>query len=163
VTRALQRRAFAAIATALLGGGALASPTTTAAGAAGVRAAPRAHAANALKARDTAHLRYISASGSLLYETGSAAGTLPGSMRAHVNIGATIAGNFTIYTRGGAISGRGAATPKGSGVYESFAGSLRVSGGTGRYRHAHGTARLYGTFNRNSYALVVQTVGTLYY
>jgi hypothetical protein len=122
-----------------------------------------AHAARALKASDSAHLRYVSASGSLLYETGSASGTLPGSMRAHVNIGATISGSFTIYTRAGSISGHGSATPKGAGVYESFAGSLSVSHGSGRYLHAHGRARLYGTFNRNTYALVVQTVGTLVY
>jgi hypothetical protein len=123
----------------------------------------RAHSARALKASDSAHLRYVSASGSLLYETGSASGTLPGNMRAHVSIGATISGSFTIYARGGSISGHGAATPKGSGVWESFAGSLTVTRGSGRYTRARGRARLYGTFNRNTYALVVQTVGTLYY
>jgi hypothetical protein len=120
-------------------------------------------AAHALKATDTAHLRYISASGSLLYEEGGASGTLPGSMRVHFNIGATFSGSFTIYTRGGSIRGRGSATPHGSGVYESFEGSLVVVGGSGRFAHARGQARLYGTFNRNNYALLVQTVGTLHY
>jgi hypothetical protein len=124
---------------------------------------PRALAAGALKATDTARLHYISASGSLLYEEGAAAGTLPGSMRVHFNVGATLSGSFTIYTRGGTITGHGSATPHGSGVYESFAGSLVVAGGSGRYAHARGKAGLYGTFNRNNYALVVQTVGTLHY
>jgi hypothetical protein len=119
--------------------------------------------ASALKATDSAHLHYISASGSLLYEEGAASGTLPGSMRVHFNVGATLSGNFTIYTHGGTITGHGSATPHGSGVYESFAGSLVVAGGSGRYAHAHGKAGLYGTFNRNNYALVVQTVGTLHY
>jgi hypothetical protein len=123
----------------------------------------RARAAGALKATDSAHLHYISASGSLLYEEGAAAGTLPGSMRVHFSVGATLSGNFTIYTRGGTIKGHGSATPHGSGVYESFAGSLVVAGGSGRYTHARGKAGLYGTFNRNNYALVVQTVGTLHY
>lgn len=123
----------------------------------------RALAAHALKATDTARLRYISASGSELYEEGAASGTLPGSMRVHFNVGATFSGSFTIYTRGGSIRGRGSATPHGSGVYESFAGSLVVGGGSGRFAHAHGRARLYGTFNRDNYALVVQTVGTLRY
>ncbi len=122
-----------------------------------------AHAARTLKATDTAHLRYVSASGSLLREEGKATGTIPGSMHASVNIGATISGNFTIYTRGGSIKGHGSATPHGSGVYESFAGSLIVTGGTSRFARAHGRAKLYGTFNRNTYALLVQTTGTLSY
>jgi len=126
-------------------------------------AAGRARAAHVLRATDTAHLHYVSASGSLLYEQGSATGTLPGSMRAHLKLGATFTGTFTVYTRGGSISGRGSATPRGSGVYESFAGSLTVTSGTGRYAHAHGRAGLYGTFDRNNYALVVQTTGELSY
>lgn len=122
-----------------------------------------AHAARALKASDTAHLRYTAASGSVLIEQGRASGTLPGTMHVRFSIGATFTGSFRIYAAGGTISGHGAATPKGAGTYESFSGSLRVTGGSGRYRRAHGRARLYGVFDRNNYALVVQTVGTLYY
>lgn len=123
----------------------------------------RARVAQALKATDTAHLHYLSASGSLLFEEGRASGTLPGRMRVHFSVGASMSGSFTIYAGGGAISGHGTARLHGSGVYESFAGSLVVSGGGGRYAHARGRARLYGTFNRDSYALLVQTVGTLYF
>ena len=126
-------------------------------------AIPAAHAARAVKATDTASLRYVSASGSLLFEEGKAFGTLPGSMRVHFNVGATLSGSFTIYTRGGSIKGHGEATPHGSGVYESFAGTLLATGGSGRFAHAHGHARLYGTFNRDTYALFVQTTGTLSY
>jgi hypothetical protein len=131
--------------------------------AAGMLGSPRAHHARALKATDEAHLRYVSASGSTLYETGRATGTLPGSMRVHMRIGATFSGSFAIYAPGGIIEGHGSATPHGAGVYESFSGSLMVSGGGGHFRHAHGTARLYGTFNRNTYALLIQTQGTLRY
>jgi hypothetical protein len=123
----------------------------------------RSFAAHALTATDTAHLSYMSASGSLLFEQGRATGTLPGAMKAHFNVGATMQGSFTIYAKGGSISGRGSADLHGSGVYESFAGTLVVTGGKGRFAHAHGRAKLYGTFNRNSYALLVQTVGTLRY
>lgn len=123
----------------------------------------RAHAARKLKASDTAHLHYVSASGSLLYEEGQATGTLPGNMRVHLDIGATFRGSFTIYTRAGTITGRGTATPHGSGTYESFAGSLVITGGSGHYANAHGRAGLYGTFNRANYRLVVQTTGTLLY
>jgi hypothetical protein len=123
----------------------------------------RAHVAHALKASDTAHLRYMSASGSLLFEEGQTSGTLPGKMRAHVNVGSTFSGSFTTYTRYGTITGHGTATPHGSGTYESFSGTLVVTGGSGRYAHAHGMARLYGTFDRDNYAFVVQTTGTLLY
>ena len=55
------------------------------------------------------HLRYVSASGSLLFEEGKASGTLPGSMRVHFDVGATFSGSFTIYTTAGSITGHGAA------------------------------------------------------
>jgi hypothetical protein len=138
-------------------------PSAPAHTATGNKPPARAHAAQALKATDTAHLHYLSASGSLLFEEGKASGTLPGNMRVHFSVGASISGSFTIYAKGWSISGHGSATPHGVGVYESFAGSLTVTHGSGRYAHAHGQARLYGTFNRNSYALLVQTVGTLHY
>ncbi len=122
-----------------------------------------ARAARTLDATDIAHMHFVSSSGSLLFEEGSASGTLPGSMRAHFNVGVTMSGSFTIYTGGGTISGHGTATPHASGVYESFAGSLVATGGTGRYVHAHGRAGLYGVFNRRNYALTVQTTGRLSY
>jgi hypothetical protein len=115
----------------------------------------------ALRAADTAKLRYVGAVGEQVYETGSARGTLPGGIRVHMTFATTFSGSFSIYTRGGRIDGHGRARPHGEGVYESFAGTLVVSGGTGRYRRAHGTARLYGTFNRDNYALTIQTAGTL--
>jgi tetraprenyl-beta-curcumene synthase len=123
----------------------------------------RAHIMRTLKASDTAHLHYVSASGSLLYEEGGASGTLPGSMRVHFSVGATFSGRFTIYTRWGTITGHGTAIPHGSGVYESFAGMLLVTGGSGHYTHARGRAGLYGSFNRSNYGLIVQTTGTLLY
>jgi hypothetical protein len=124
---------------------------------------PAAYLARTLSAIDTAHLRYIRSSGSLLFEEGSASGGLSGSMRATLTVGATFSASFTIYTRVGAIRGHGTATPHGSGRYESFSGSLVVSGGSGRYSHARGRAGLYGTFDRKTYALVVQTTGKLHY
>ena len=164
ISKRRQRRFSAAIGAALLaalGGGPVLALRAAAGGT--VMRSPQAHAAHALRATDTAHLHFVSAAGALLYESGRASGTLPGSMRVRLRLGATLSGSFTIYTRGGSITGHGAATPHGSGTYESFAGSLVATGGSGRYRHAHGHAQLYGTFNRKSYALVVQTAGTLFY
>lgn len=116
-----------------------------------------------LHAVDTAKLHYVGAVGEEVYETGSASGTLPGSIRVHMIFASTFSGRFAIYTRGGRIDGHGVARPHGEGVYESFAGTLSVTGGTGRYRRAHGTAHLYGTFDRENYALTIQTAGTLRY
>jgi hypothetical protein len=126
-------------------------------------ASPQAHIAGIARVTDTAKLRYIRHAGSQLLEEGAAQGTLPGSMRAHCNLGSTFTATFTIYTHYGTIDGHGTATPHGSGIEESFAGTLIVTGGTGRYTHAHGHAGLYGTFDRRTYALVIQTTGSLSY
>jgi hypothetical protein len=123
----------------------------------------RARGAHVLNATDTAHLHYISSSGALLFDEGKATGTLPGSMRVHLDLGTTFTGTFTIYASGGSIVGHGSATPHGSGSYESFAGTLTVTGGSGRYVHAHGHGGLYGTFDRGNYALVIKTTGSLSY
>jgi hypothetical protein len=145
--------------------GALAGQTTSPGHISGARADGRstAHAARTLNITDTAKLHYTGGSGSLLHESGSAAGTLPGSMKAECNIGAVLTTNFTITTPAGTIKGHGTGTPHGSGTYESFAGTLVATGGTGRYAHAHGHAGLYGTFDRKNYALTVQTTGKLSY
>jgi hypothetical protein len=124
---------------------------------------PAAHAAHTLSITDTAAMHYTGGSGSLLDESGSASGTLPGTMKADCKLGVKLNTSFTIYAKGGTISGHGTATPHGSGAIESFAGTLLATGGTGRYAHAHGQAGLYGTFNRKNYALTVQTTGKLSY
>lgn len=125
----------------------------------------RARESRSLNVTDTGHLRYNAqeSEGSLLLEEGSASGALPGRMRAHVNVGATFSGSFVLLTSAGSIKGHGSAKPSGSGRYESFHGSLTVTGGTGRYTHAHGRAGLYGVFDRKTYSLTVQTTGRLSY
>jgi hypothetical protein len=125
--------------------------------------APRAHRSATVRAKDVAHLRYVSAKGSLLVDEGRATGTVVGNMRVRLHIGATFTGTFAIYTSAGTIVGRGQAIPHGAGQYESFAGSLTATGGSGRYKKAHGRAQLYGVFNRGDYSLVIQTAGTLVY
>ncbi len=128
----------------------------------GARRRHAGHAAS-LYAHDVAKLHYAGALGEAVSEKGSASGTLPGSMRVHMIFASTFTGTFTIYTPNGRIDGHGAAKPHGGGIQESFAGTLTVTGGSGRYRHAHGTAHLYGTFNRDNYALTIKTAGTLRY
>lgn len=147
---------------AVLGIGVVAAIGSPAGADGGKRLVP-AHAARTLNIADTAHLHLVKASGSMLDETGSVSGTLPGSMGANLDVGATFSGNFTIHTSGGTIKGHGIASSHGSGRYESFGGSMVVTGGSGRYAHVQGHGRLYGTFDRRLFAFVVQTTGKLSY
>jgi hypothetical protein len=124
---------------------------------------PTAHASRTLNVNDASHLHLVRSSGSLLYEEGSNRGALAGKMNARLDIGPTFTGSFTIHTSAGEVMGHGSASPHGSGRYESFSGTVVVTGGTGRYAHAHGTAGLYGTFDRDTYAFVIQTKGKLSY
>jgi hypothetical protein len=119
--------------------------------------------ARTLNGMDTAHLRLVHQDESLLYEEGSASGALPGRMRAKLTVGSLFTGSCTIYTRYGSITGHGSATPRGVGRYQSFRGTFLVTSGSGRYRHVHGRTRLYGTFDRRTFAVVVQMVGRLSY
>jgi hypothetical protein len=122
-----------------------------------------AHSARTLNGTDTAHLHLIGQEETVLSEEGPATGELPGHMRARLDIASIYTGRCTIYTTGGSITGRGTAIPHGSGRYQSFHGSLFITGGTGRYAHVHGHTELYGTFDRRTFAVVVQTTGNLSY
>jgi hypothetical protein len=149
---------------AILAPAALAGASTSSARTAGgAKRPPAAHAARTLNITDTAKMHYGGGSGTKLRESGSASGTIPGSMKALFTVGSTLTANFTIYASGGTITGRGTGTLHGSGTYESFAGTLVATGGTGRYAHAHGHGGFYGTFDRKNYDLTVQTTGKLSY
>lgn len=124
---------------------------------------PVVHAARTLNGTATAHLHLVKADGSRLQEEGPVTGALPGSMRAVVTTGTLFAGNFTIRTKNGTIIGNGTATTHGAGRYQSFSGSITVTGGSGHYTHAHGRTALTGTFDRRTYAIVIQTTGKLSY
>jgi hypothetical protein len=127
--------------------------------------APGARAAHALNVRDEGHLHLAGRpSGSTILEEGAVTGTVPGTVKVRFNVGATVTATFTIYPRGGgSISGHGSGALHSTSVYATFGGSLSVTGGTGRYRHAHGHGGLYGAINRHTYAVTVQTIGTLSY
>ncbi len=149
------RRALAIIAAAALPMGA----TIASAGAND----PSAHAARTLNGTDTAHLHLVHQDEALLSEEGTVSGELPGRMRARLTIGSQLSGTCTIYTAHGSITGHGTATPHGTGRFQSFHGTLVVTGGSGSYAHVHGRTQLSGTFDRRTFALVVQTTGRLSY
>jgi hypothetical protein len=123
-----------------------------------------AHNARGLRAVDTADLHRVSCSCDEVLEIGEAKGSLPGTVHADVSVGAPIVFRFTIAVRGGGtISGEGSGKPSGNPAEPSFAGTMRVTRGTGRYLHAHGKGGFYGIISRSTYAAVMQTTGTLSY
>lgn len=124
-----------------------------------------ARAAGGRSVTDYAHLRLTSANGNTLVESGKASGTLPGTVQVRLTLrNRTASSSFTIHTSGGTISGHGQGKLKaGKGGWDSFGGWLVVSGGTGRFRGAHGKGGLYGAIYRVTDAMIVQVTGTLYY
>ena len=125
---------------------------------------PGASAAHVLSVRDEGHLHSVSNSGAELLEEGKVSGTIPGRLKVSFDIGATITAKFTIYANGGgSINGSGGGALHSTSVYSSFGGSLKVTGGAGRYAHAHGSGTLTGAINRKTYALTVQADGKLDY
>ena len=122
-----------------------------------------AHATRTLDGADNATLHLVRP-GERLLEEGAVTGALPGRMRAELNIGPIYyKGRFTIDTRNGSISGNGTATPHGAGRYQSFAGWLNITSGSGSYAHVHGRDTLYGVFDRRTYAVTIKTTGSLSY
>ena len=125
--------------------------------------AARARAARTISGADSAHLHLLRQDESLLFEEGRASGVLPGRMSAQLTIAQLYSGTCTISTNGGSITGHGVATPHGTGRFQSFSGTLTITGGTGRFRNAHGRTGLYGTFDRRTFSLVIQTTGNFSY
>jgi len=130
---------------------------------AGALSTPTARDARSLSVTDTADLKPVHRGGEYITEEGQATGTLPGHVKLLLEVGPTVVARFTIQAAGGSISGIGSGRPKGRTEEPSLAGTMKVSHGTGRYSQAHGTGGFYGTLNRRTYKMVVQTTGTLDY
>ena len=69
------------------------------------------------------------------------------------NVGATVYASFSISTHYGSISGSGSGELGGTGIWASFAGTMTVTHGTGRYSHAHGHGGFYGVIDRRQLRL----------
>lgn len=105
----------------------------------------------------------VPSDGSEILEEGTAKDTLPCTITACLNVGATVIAYFTIHTSAGTITGIGSGKLKGRPAEPSFGGTMTVQHGAGRYAKVHGTGGFYGTINRSSYRAVVETKGTLSY
>ncbi len=119
-----------------------------------------------LKVRDEGHLHFVRASGSLLIDEGHLSGSLPGSVRVRFLYDGepNVSAQLSITANGGSISAHGSGTLSSpTSTTPSFKGHISITGGSGRYSHAHGGGEMFGVFNRRSYALTVQAIGSLSY
>jgi hypothetical protein len=128
--------------------------------------APKAIASRAMRVRDEGYLRFARSSGSQITDEGFAKGSLPGKARAHFTYDGnpTVSARFTISGVGWSVAGYAKCLLSNpNSTSPSFRGSLTLTGGSGRFVHAHGRGELFGVFHRSSYALTVQALGKLYY
>jgi hypothetical protein len=138
---------------------ALPAATTTA-------SAGPARASRTLSVKDEGRLKLVHSSGSTLIDEGPASGTIPGKTRVRFvyNGNPTVSAQITIFGRSGTIYAHGSGRLSNpTSASPSFSGTLTISSGSGQYAHAHGGGHMYGVFYRRSYALTVQTEGTLHY
>jgi hypothetical protein len=131
-----------------------------------VDAAATSQAAKTVIVKDEGRLRLVKSSGSLLIDEGPASGSLPGHVRVRFvyNGEPTVSAQITISGRDGSLNAHGVGRLSSlTSPSPSFSGTLTISGASGRYAGAHGSGQLYGVFYRRTYAMTVQTRGTLHY
>jgi hypothetical protein len=123
---------------------------------------PSAHAARTVFLYENAHLRLTHTNNeSTLKERGTAYGTFTAQLTAYLNVSAErVKAVFTIYPRGGSITGAASARFVVKGHTGYYGGTLTITHGTGSYRHASGkNIGISGTIDRISFALTVKAKG----
>jgi hypothetical protein len=135
---------------------------------AGVSAAgPVAHVArrHSIDLADSVSLHLTKKSGNVLYEQGTATGTLPGSVSARfVTSLVKVTGTVTFHSSGGgSITMTAVGYPQSAGTITRLSGSMAVRNGTGRFKHALGSGTFTGTGNRKTWAITVHANAHLTY
>lgn len=125
-----------------------------------------ATAARTVSLSETGHLETSSKEipGSEVSESGRAIGTYDVPITAGVTIHAKhIAAVVNIFLKGGSITASADADYTESGASGTFHGTLKITHGTGTYRHASGQLAFNGGFNRTTLKLWVVTSGSASY
>jgi len=126
--------------------------------------AASAHLAGTLSLSETGHLHLTSHHSFTLNEQGSASGTISGTIYIHLNIVSTnrVTAEVNIYPRGGSLTGYATASYRPSGAVATFAGTMTVARGSGRYAGAHGAGLSFtGTIQRTNDAVTVHVSGRI--
>lgn len=114
---------------------------------------------------ETGNLHKIAKSGAAFTEQGPASGTYRGTLTLYLTTtakGVTFRMNGKLL--GGTLSGYGSAAIESEGKIGRVVGTAIFTSGSGRYAHSHGTGfNVTGTFNRETYSLVVTLTGRLSY
>ncbi|HST39740.1 MAG TPA: autotransporter [Conexibacter sp.] len=124
-----------------------------------------AHAARTLNITEHADLNLTRRSGSTLWHTGTATGTLPGTVSARFEMTLTkVTGSVTIRPRsGGSLTINVVGYAQSTGVNARFTGNMAVRKGTGRYKNAVGSGTFDGTVNRRTFDATVTAKAKLTY
>lgn len=127
--------------------------------------AASAHAARMTYLREYASLRVTKEGGSSISERGQGWGTFRGSITAFLTIHPEhVNATFTIYPKGGSVTGRASASYIVRGSTGYYGGTLTIIKGTGIYRHASGSnLGISGTISRQTFALSVKAHGWIRY
>jgi len=136
---------------------------TGAAGAAG----PSAKAARTLNLSDSASLKLNNHKGVELKESGTAKGNLPGSIYIQLRLASSksVTAKIQVYPKGGGIDATASAKYRVvTSSSASFAGTLNITGGSGRYSKAKGSHLSFsGTVHRPSDSVSVHVSGKMSY
>lgn len=125
---------------------------------------PVAQAARTINVSERASLHLVRKSGSTLWQAGTATGTLPGTVTTRFKVTPSrVTGTLKIVTRGGSVTLSVNGTPRSYGTNARFGGTMRVTGGTGKFARARGSANFEGVVNRRSWAANVSASGRLTY
>lgn len=123
-------------------------------------------ASRTVTVRDEGRLRFLSDDATRIVDEGPVHGTIPGRARVSFTYDGSpnVSARFTIRGAGGSLTGKARCRLHNpTSPAPSFRGALQITGGSGRYAHAHGSGELFGVFYRHGYGLVVQAIGRLRY
>jgi hypothetical protein len=130
-------------------------------------AAPSAQSAKrkTLNLSGTAYLHLTRKSGNVIYEKGTATGTLPGTVTARFVTGITkVTGTVTFRPySGGSLTLTAVGYPKSTKTVTRFSGNVAVLKGSGRFKNALGSGTFSGTANRKTWAVTVKANARITY